>query len=257
MDIGLSGRVAVVAGSTSGLGLATARALSEEGAQVAVIGRRAELVAEVSSELAGAVGIVADLTIADDRSRILATVRAELGDVDIVVVNGGGPSKSDAAALTGASALAAAELLLEPAVELIHAVLPGMRERGWGRVLAIGSSAVQQPLPGLVGSNIGRSALAAYLKTLAGEVARDGVTVNMVLPGRIATARTEALDDATAASTGRSRAEVRSASESTIPAGRYGTAEEFASVVAFLAGARASYVTGEQVRVDGGMVRSY
>jgi 3-oxoacyl-[acyl-carrier protein] reductase len=132
-----------------------------------------------------------------------------------------------------------------------------MRSRGFGRILAIGSSGVQQPIDGLVGSNLGRAALAGYLKTLANEVAADGVTVNMVLPGRIATPRVEALDTARAAASGSTVDEVRAASEQSIPMRRYGAPEEFAAVITFLAGTGASYVTGEQIRVDGGLVRAY
>jgi len=132
-----------------------------------------------------------------------------------------------------------------------------MRERGWGRVIAVGSSGVQQPIERLALSNVGRAALAGYLKTLAGEVAGDGVTVNMVLPGRIDTDRVSALDAATAERTGATVEQVRTRSESAIPAGRYGTPDEFAAVVLFLASNAASYVTGEQIRCDGGMVRAY
>lgn len=139
---------------------------------------------------------------------------------------------------------------------MIGAVLPGMRERGWGRILAIGSSGVAAPLPNLAMSNLGRAALAAYLKTLAAEVAADGVTVNMLLPGRVATDRTEALDRAAAERTGRQVEEIRAESLGLIPAGRYGDPAEFGAVAAFLCSAAASYVTGTALRCDGGLVRS-
>jgi 3-oxoacyl-[acyl-carrier protein] reductase len=132
-----------------------------------------------------------------------------------------------------------------------------MRAAGWGRVVAIGSSGVQQPIPTLTASNVGRAALAAYLKTLAGAVARDGVTVNMVLPGRIDTDRVAQLDQGAAERTGRDVDAVRNAAEDAIPVGRYGEPAEFGAVVAFLAGQQAGYVTGEQVRCDGGMVAGY
>jgi 3-oxoacyl-[acyl-carrier protein] reductase len=132
-----------------------------------------------------------------------------------------------------------------------------MRERRFGRIVAVGSSGVQQPIEGLVASNAARAALAGYLKTLATEVAADGVTVNMVLPGRIDTERVGVLDRANAERSGISVEEARSRSEASIPAGRYGTPEEFAAVVTFLASAAAAYVTGEQVRCDGGMVRAH
>jgi 3-oxoacyl-[acyl-carrier protein] reductase len=155
------------------------------------------------------------------------------------------------------SAQSAVDLLLKPHIALVQRVLDGMIERGWGRIVAVGSSGVQQPLPNLAASNVGRAALAGYLKTLAAEVAGNGVTVNMVLPGRIDTARVAQLDRNAAERTGRSVEEARTSSEATIPAGRYGQPEEFASVVAFLASDRAGYVTGEQVRCDGGLVRHH
>jgi 3-oxoacyl-[acyl-carrier protein] reductase len=132
-----------------------------------------------------------------------------------------------------------------------------MRAAGWGRIVAIGSTGVQQPIDGLVASNVGRAALAGYLKTLATEVAPDGVTVNMVLPGRIATDRVSGVDAAAAEKTGLSIDEVVRRSQATIPVGRYGRPEEFGAVVAFLASPAASYVTGEQIRCDGGMVRHH
>jgi 3-oxoacyl-[acyl-carrier protein] reductase len=139
-------------------------------------------------------------------------------------------------------------------VALLRAVVPGMRERGWGRVLAVGSSGVEAPLPNLAASNVGRAALAAYLKTLATEVAADGVTVNLLLPGRIATDRVAALDEAAARRQDRPVAEVRAASRAAIPTGRYGEPAEFGAVAAFLCSERASYVTGSLVRCDGGML---
>jgi 3-oxoacyl-[acyl-carrier protein] reductase len=132
-----------------------------------------------------------------------------------------------------------------------------MVERGWGRIIAVGSSGVQQPLPDLTSSNLGRAALAGYLKTLAAEVAPHGVTVNMVLPGRIDTDRVTQIDRSTAERTGGTAEEARRASEATIPVGRYGTPAEFAAVAVFLAGDGAGYVTGEQIRCDGGLVRHH
>ena len=148
----------------------------------------------------------------------------------------------------------ATRLLVRPHVELVGGVLPGMRQRRWGRIVAIGSTGVQQPIPHLAASNVGRAALAGYLKSLAGDVAPDGVTVNMVLPGRIDTDRVSSVDRSTAERTGRTEEEVRRESQASIPVGRYGLPEELAAVVVFLAGDAASYVTGEQVRCDGGMV---
>ena len=257
MDLGLTGRTAVVPGATAGLGLAIARALAAEGANIVLAGRREQLVAEHAAALPSAVGVVADLTDPDGPSRIVAAAGEAYGDVDILVLNGGGPPPGTAAAIGTDGAEAAVRQLLLPHVALVDALLPGMRERGWGRIIAVGSSGVQQPIDGLAASNLGRAALAGYLKTLAAEVAPDGVTVNMVLPGRIDTDRVASLDASTAERRGTTAEEARRSAEGTIPTGRYGRPEEFAAVVAFLASALAGYVTGEQIRCDGGMVRHH
>jgi 3-oxoacyl-[acyl-carrier protein] reductase len=173
------------------------------------------------------------------------------------VLNSGGPPPGAAAEITPEQTADALHTLLLQHQRLVRAVLPGMVERGWGRIVAIGSSGVQQPLERLALSNVGRAALAGYLKTLAAEVASDGVTVNMVLPGRIDTDRVAALDSAAAERTGTTQQQARERSEAGIPAGRYGRPEEFASAVVYLASDPAGYVTGVQLRCDGGLVRSY
>lgn len=257
MDLGLDGAVALVLGATSGLGRASAEALAAEGARVVVVGRREELVHELVASLPAATGVVADVTEPASPARLAAAAEEAFGPVDVVVLNGGGPAPGTADDFDEDRSRAAVDLLLHPHVALVERVLPGMRARGWGRVLAIGSSGVQQPIPTLTSSNVGRAALAAYLKTLAGAVAADGVTVNMVLPGRIDTARLQQLDQAAAERTGGSIDDAREGSQAAIPARRYGTPAEFAAVVAFLASRQAAYVTGEQVRVDGGLVAGY
>ena len=143
-----------------------------------------------------------------------------------------------------------------PIFKLAALVLPGMRERGWGRILTIASTGVVQPIPNLVMSNALRSSLVGWSKTLAAEVAKDGVTANLVLPGRIQTDRVDELDAANAKAQGKSVEEIAAAARASIPAGRYGRVEEFADTVCFLASERASYITGSLVRVDGGAVRS-
>ncbi|WP_243788563.1 SDR family oxidoreductase [Saccharopolyspora gloriosae] len=256
MDLGLAGRVAVVPGATSGLGAAVVRGLADEGAHVAFGGRRAELAAQQAAELPSAVGIGVDIT-EPDGPRSLIDAAADFGPVDVLVLNGGGPAPGTAAEMSAEDAQEAVRLLLSAHVGLVEAVLPGMRERGWGRIIAIGSSGIQQPINGLAASNVGRGALAGYLKTLAAEVAGDGVTVNLVLPGRIETARLNSLNAAMAERRGVAEDEVRDASRADIPAGRFGTPEEFAAAVVFLASAQASYITGEQLRCDGGLIRAH
>jgi len=257
MDTGLAGRTVLIPGSTSGLGLASARAFAAEGANVVLAGRRGDVAATEAAELPSAVGVEIDLTEPEAAARLVEQTHEAFGPVDVLVLNSGGPPPGTAADTTPAAVESALQTLLLQQLRLVQAVLPSMRERGWGRIVAIGSSGVQQPLEMLTLSNTGRAALSGYLKTLAAEVAADGVTVNMVLPGRIDTDRVAALDQGKADRSGRSADEVRTAAEATIPAGRYGHPDEFASAVVFLASGPASYITGTQLRVDGGLVRSF
>jgi 3-oxoacyl-[acyl-carrier protein] reductase len=256
MDLGLHGRTALVLASTGGLGRATAEALGQEGANVVVTGRRAEVAEEVAAGLPSAMGLAVDLLDTQSRRAVVAAVEERFGLIDVLVINGPGPKPQLASALSADGACAAFDDLVRPGVDLISQVLPGMRDRGWGRVLAIGSSGIVAPLAGLVTSNLGRAALAGYLKTLAGEVAADGVTVNLLLPGRIATSRLDSLDLANAGRQGVDVDDVRRRSTALIPARRYGEPEEFGAMAAVLCSGIASYVTGAAIRCDGGLVQS-
>ncbi|WP_329528513.1 SDR family oxidoreductase [Streptomyces sp. NBC_01462] len=256
MDLGLKGRTALICASTQGLGEATARAIAAEGANVVVCGRSGEQARAIAAELPNAEGIAVDLLAADGPDRLIAATPKAFGPIDVLVLNGPGPEPGTAADITSQDVTAAVDALVRPQQRLIALTLPGMRERGWGRILAIGSSGIAAPLPGLALSNLGRAALAGYLKTLAAEVAADGVTVNLLLPGRIGTERVARLDAAAAKRTGRSPSEVADKSRRTIPAGRYGRPEEFGAAAAFLCGDPASYITGTALRCDGGLVRS-
>ncbi|MDQ0028402.1 SDR family oxidoreductase [Arthrobacter bambusae] len=260
MDFGINGKSAFVAASTGGLGLAVARGLAAEGVRVAITGRRGELAEKIAAELQAdghsAVAVEADLSTPEGVAAAVERAVDLLGPIDILVLNGPGP-KPGAAASLGADDIAAAfELLVKPHHALVSKILPGMRERRWGRILAIGSSGIVAPLPNLAVSNTGRAALAGYLKTLAAEVALDAVTVNMLLPGRIATDRVAELDRAAAKRRGTTPEEIQLESRKTIPARRYGEPEEFGAAGAFLCSAPASYITGVALRCDGGLIRS-
>ncbi len=257
MDLAIRGRTAIVLGATSGLGSAIAEGLAAEGVNVVVVGRDPERVERRAASLESAVGVVADLTSSDAPTRIASAARDAFGSVDILVLNGGGPQPGTAVGVGPEDVRGAVELLVSPHVSLVGEFLDEMTSRGWGRIIAVGSSGVQQPVADLALSNIGRAALAGYLKTLASEVAGRGVTVNMVIPARIDTDRVAQLDRGAAERTGQTLAEARQTAESTIPVGRYGKPEEFAAVAVFLAGQPASYVTGEQIRCDGGLLRSH
>jgi 3-oxoacyl-[acyl-carrier protein] reductase len=248
MDLGLSDRVALVTGASKGLGRATAAALAAEGARVAISSRSAERIEATAAEI-GARGFVHDSADLDAVPGLVESVEAELGPIDVLVANTGGPPPgADPLGFTREQWEAAYRDLVLAPMALIGRVVPGMRERGFGRVVSVGSSAVREPIPVLMLSNSHRAALVGALKTLAREVASDGVTVNSVLPGRIATDRL--------VETAGSREAAEEAARTSIPTGRLGTPEEFAAVAAFLCSERASYVTGTTVLVDGGLTQS-
>ncbi|WP_225027889.1 SDR family oxidoreductase [Xinfangfangia pollutisoli] len=252
MDYGFSGRKALVLGASRGLGAASARLLAEEGAQVFAASRKGAL-----PDWAGGLDVIpvaVDLTDPAAVAAIGAQMAAE--GIDILVNNCGGPAAGPAAGQGTAGWQAAFAAMATPVFALTDAVLPGMVARGWGRIITIGSSGVIAPIPNLALSNGVRGAVAGWSKTLAAEVAAKGVTVNMVLPGRIATDRVRELDQGKAGKSGQTLEQVEAESRAAIPAGRYGKPEEFAAVVAFLASAQASYVTGSMIRADGGLLRN-
>lgn len=261
MDLGLTDRHALVLGASSGLGLAVAQALLAEGASVTLASRSRERLEAAIAGLPEADRPRADLVAADladpeAPARMAEAARARTGRVDVLVNNTGGPPPGLPSAVSPALVAEQHARMVTPVLALTLELLAPMRAQGWGRILTIASSGVVQPIPHLPVSNALRASLAGFMKTLAGEVAGDGVTVNLVAPGRIAIARTATLDAAAAQRSGRPVEEEARTSASAIPLGRYGTPEEFAAVVAFLAGTGAAYVTGSIVRVDGGAIRS-
>jgi 3-oxoacyl-[acyl-carrier protein] reductase len=258
MELGLRGRRAVVGGATSGLGRASAEALAAEGCDLFLWARSPDRLAETADELRKNHGVGVDWVAADAADPGSAAIVAEgaltIGPVDILVSNAGGPPTVDPTATDPEGWQRTFQLLAETPIALTTLLLPGMRERGWGRVVAILSSGVRQPIGDLVYSNAGRSALAAWLKTTARAVAADGVTLNGVMPGRIATPRITQLDTGRAEREGTTEDAVRTAHIATIPAGRYGSPDELGALVAYLGSARASYITGQLVAVDGGLI---
>jgi 3-oxoacyl-[acyl-carrier protein] reductase len=259
MDLGLQGKRALVLSSSRGLGRGVAESLAAEGAEVMLTARSADRL-QATADAINAKGkgrahaFAADLK--GETEAIHQAAVDALGGVDILVANTGGPPARTALNVEPDAWTPQFEAMVVPIFKLAGLVLPGMLERRWGRILTIASSGVVQPIPNLVISNALRASLVGLSKTLASEVAKDGVTVNLVLPGRIETDCVGELDAINAKAQGRTPEDVAAAARATIPAGRYGRVEEFAEVVCFLASERASYVTGSMIRVDGGAVRS-
>jgi 3-oxoacyl-[acyl-carrier protein] reductase len=247
MDLGIAGRVALVLGASRGLGAAVAAELAGEGARLAIASRSHERLAPVAVEL-DALAFEYDNAKPENAAALIAAVSESLGPLEILVTNTGGPPASpDPLGATPAQWQEAYDSLVRSPLELIRAALPAMRERRFGRIVNIASAAVREPIDGLMLSNSHRSATLAAFKTLARDVARDGITVNSVLPGRIATERIYALSGGEEEAAARAQVEV--------PVGRLGEPRELAAAVAFLCSQRAGYITGCALLVDGGLTR--
>lgn len=261
MDLGIAGKVAVVSGASAGMGKAAALALAREGARVGICARRWETLEAAAREIASATGsevvaVPADVTDETAVERFLAEVTRRLGPADILVNNAGGPPPGNFEE-TGAGAWDQAHrLTFHSAVVFCRHVVPSMKDRGWGRIVSITSLTVKQPAENLILSNSYRSALTAFSKTLAGELAPRGITVNCVCPGYTDTERLGELADSIATRRRISAAEVRTEWERAVPSGRLGRPEEVADLIAFLASERAAYLTGASILVDGGLVRA-
>jgi 3-oxoacyl-[acyl-carrier protein] reductase len=256
MDLKLKDKTALVLGGGGGLGSAIGGSLAGEGAFVAVADINLEAARTVSQDITANGGVaypigwdIADAAVGAER---LAGVTSALGPVDILINNTGGPPPGPAAGNSPELWSAHFKTMVLSVIQVTDLVLPAMRRRHWGRIITSVSSGVIAPIPNLAISNALRSSLVGWFKSLAGEVASDGVTANIVLPGRIATRRIRFLDEAKARHTQRDVTSVERESISSIPIGRYGTPQEYGDVVAFLASAPASYVTGSIIRVDGG-----
>lgn len=260
MDLGIVGKCALVFGAGGGLGGAIAQSLAAEGARVVVAdidgaaaGRTVEAIAANAGQARAVAWDIGDLSVLPER---LAEVKAAFGGVDILVNNTGGPPPTLAHGQPPEVWSRHFDSMVRSVIAVTDAVLPGMKARGWGRVVTSTSSGVVAPIANLGISNALRLALVGWSKTLAREVGRDGITANIVLPGRIATGRIVFLDEQKAAREGRSVDQVVAESTASIPVGRYGEPKEYGDAVAFLASVRASYITGSVLRIDGGLIAS-
>lgn len=260
MELNLRGKTALVLGGSSGLGRAIARSLAREGVRVAAAGRNAAALGQTVAEIqqAGSEGLplawdLNDLASIDGHVK---AIEERFGPVEVLINNTGGPPPTPAAGQDPELWSKSFHSMVLSLIAITDRVLPGMRTRKWGRIITSTSSGIVAPIPNLALSNALRLTLVGWSKTLAREVAREGITANIVLPGRVATDRLVFLDGAKAQREGRSAEEVTAESMASIPAGRYGRPEEYADVITFLASERASYITGSIVRVDGGMIGS-
>jgi 3-oxoacyl-[acyl-carrier protein] reductase len=262
MDLGLAGRVALVAGSSGGLGRATALRLAREGAHVAVNGRdpsRCDTAAEALRAAAPAVEVLscpADVAKPAEAAALVQRVVGHFGRLDVLVCNAGGPPPTTFAAAPEGAFQQGLDLNLLSTVHLARAAVPGMRERRWGRIVCITSIAARQPLPNLIVSSMARAGVHGFAKALADEVARDGVTVTVVVPGYMRTGRVTALLEDRSRREGRPTDVILDEMVANVPLGRIGEPDELASAIAFLASERASYITGTVLAVDGGWLRA-
>jgi 3-oxoacyl-[acyl-carrier protein] reductase len=261
VDLGIAGKRALVLGGNRGIGFGIARALCAESVDVAIAGRDEDMLVAAVDELRSVAGTRVepyrlDLADVDRLPDFAATLSERFGPVDILINNTGGAEYGGASGRRREEWAARFQDMVLSVIVLTDALLPGMRQRRWGRILTVISSGVLQPVPILAISNALRSSIVGWSKTLSSEVAADGITVNLLMPGRIDTERVRLTDEAVAAHQGIDVEEVRKRSFATIPLGRYGSIDEIGAAAAFAVSARASYITGTMIRVDGGIVRT-
>jgi 3-oxoacyl-[acyl-carrier protein] reductase len=261
MDLGLKGKIALVAAASRGLGLAVAEELAREGAHLVMCARGEEALSAAAANIRRTYGVevvdvLADLSNVDEVQRVISRATDAFGHVDVLVTNSGGPPAGPFETHSAAAWDAAVRQNLVSVVELTRGVLPGMRERRWGRIINITSIAVKQPVDNLILSNSVRAAVTGFARTLANEVAPHNITVNNVMPGYTRTRRVEELAQKNASLKGTTPETELSVWEKQIPMARLGEPREFGAMVAFLASERASYVTAQSIAVDGGWIKS-
>jgi 3-oxoacyl-[acyl-carrier protein] reductase len=260
MDLGLKGKRALVMGASKGLGRSIADALAGEGAAIVVSGREQASLDKVAAELkasgaSAAHGVVADVAKGEQMDMLADEAVRLLGGVDILVLNHGGPPPCIASEITDAALHTWFEHIVASPIRIANRLIPEMRKRGWGRVIVVGSTGMQHPIPSLALSNTLRASIWGWLKTLSGEVAKDGVTMNVLAPGTILTDRVTQTTTARAKQMNVSFDEALAKAAEEIPAGRLGTPDDYGPMGAFLASEKGSYITGSMIRVDGGRVR--
>lgn len=261
MDLGLKGKVAMVAGASRGLGFAVAKALAAEGTSVSIASRDEAAICASAERLTDTAGghvfaMAADVRAAEDIARWAAATERQFGGIDLLFTNSGGPPAGPAIAFDDAAWHEAADLLLFSVIRMVRAAVPSMKRRGAGAILVSTSSSVKEPISNLGLSTVMRASVSALAKTLALELAPENIRVNQIIPGRLDTDRLRQLDEGNAKKAGIATDEQRKRSIATIPAGRYGDPDEFGRAAAFLLSDAASYVTGATLQIDGGLIRS-
>jgi 3-oxoacyl-[acyl-carrier protein] reductase len=260
MDLGLKGKVAMVAGASRGLGFAVAKALAGEGASVAIASRDEAAICEAAKRLTGAGGDVfamaADVRTADDIGRWIEATERRFGGIDLLFTNSGGPPAGAAISFDDAAWQEAADLLVFSVLRMVRGAVPSMQRRGGGAILVSTSSSVKEPIPNLGLSTVMRASVSALAKTLALELSTSKIRVNQIIPGRLDTDRLRHLDEVNAKRGGLPVEEHRKRQLATIPMGRYGQPDEFGRAAAFLLSDAAGYITGATLQVDGGLIRS-